>query len=59
MNSKLDWVRSSYSGSESGNCIEVANTSHGVHVRDSKDLTIPSLRISPAAWSDFLKYTEA
>lgn len=58
MNSKLDWVRSSYSGSESGNCIEVATGPHAVHVRDSKDPTIPSLHISLAAWSAFLKYTE-
>lgn len=57
MNSKLDWVRSSYSGSESGNCIEVATGPQTVHIRDSKDLTIPSLRISPAAWSAFIQHT--
>ncbi|MFF8913712.1 DUF397 domain-containing protein [Streptomyces sp. NPDC015032] len=50
------WAKSSYSGPESGNCVEVAACPHTVHVRDSKDLAVPALALSPAAWADFLPY---
>ncbi|MEU1348923.1 DUF397 domain-containing protein [Streptomyces sp. NPDC005786] len=50
------WFKSSYSGEDSGNCIEVATRPHTIHVRDSKDLTVPALALSPTAWVRFLKY---
>ncbi|WP_405685602.1 DUF397 domain-containing protein [Streptomyces sp. NBC_00057] len=56
MNTGLNWIKSSYSGDNSGNCVEVATCPHTVHVRDSKDLTVPALALSPAAWADFLTY---
>ncbi|MFD4942194.1 DUF397 domain-containing protein [Streptomyces sp. NPDC058239] len=56
MNTGLNWFKSSYSGENSGNCVEVATCPHTVHVRDSKDLTVPALALSPAAWADFLTY---
>ncbi|THA73263.1 DUF397 domain-containing protein [Streptomyces sp. A0642] len=57
MSTDLAWTKSSYSGGQGGHCVEVATRPHTVHVRDSKDLTAPSLTLSPAAWSAFLKHT--
>ncbi|MFI6966876.1 DUF397 domain-containing protein [Streptomyces sp. NPDC050255] len=56
MSSELDWLKSSYSGDQ-GNCVEVATHPHAIHVRDSKDLTVPALTLSPAAWAAFLQHT--
>ncbi|MFD9423896.1 MULTISPECIES: DUF397 domain-containing protein [unclassified Streptomyces] len=52
----VTWSKSTYSGSEGGNCVEVAACPHTVHVRDSKDLAVPALSLSPGAWSSFLGY---
>lgn len=57
MSTALTWFKSSYSGNDSGNCVEVATCPHTVHVRDSKDLTVPALTLSPAAWAAFIKKT--
>ncbi|MFD9410826.1 DUF397 domain-containing protein [Streptomyces sp. NPDC059989] len=55
---ELDWFKSSYSDSSDGNdCVEVANTSAAVHVRDSKDTRLPQLAFTPKAWSEFVGYT--
>ncbi|MFE7044348.1 DUF397 domain-containing protein [Streptomyces atratus] len=56
MNTGLNWFKSSYSGENSGNCVEVAACPDTIHVRDSKDLTVPALALSPAAWADFLPF---
>ncbi|MFE4329892.1 DUF397 domain-containing protein [Streptomyces sp. NPDC056831] len=56
MNTGLNWFKSSYSGENSGNCVEVATCPETVHVRDSKDLAVPALALSPSAWADFLPY---
>ena len=48
------WFRSSYSGNEGGECVEVA-ASHGtVHVRDSKDRAVPALAFGADAWGAFV-----
>ncbi|WP_326792624.1 DUF397 domain-containing protein [Streptomyces sp. NBC_00841] len=52
----LAWSKSSYSGDQGGDCVEVATCPHTVHVRDSKDLTVPALALSPTAWTAFLGY---
>lgn len=57
MSTDLKWFKSSYSGTNGGNCVEVATCPHTIHVRDSKDITVPALTLSPAAWSAFLKHT--
>ncbi|WP_328865912.1 DUF397 domain-containing protein [Streptomyces sp. NBC_00304] len=57
MSTDLQWFKSSHSTDEGGNCIEVATCPHTVHVRDSKDLTVPALALSPAAWSAFIQHT--
>ncbi|MFE7386587.1 DUF397 domain-containing protein [Streptomyces sp. NPDC057582] len=59
MSTGLSWVKSSYSGNDSGNCVEVATCPRTVHVHDSKDLTVPALALSPAAWTAFLGYATA
>lgn len=51
----IAWTKSSYSSEQGGNCVEVSACPHTVHVRDSKDTAIPSLTLSPAAWSAFLR----
>jgi hypothetical protein len=49
----MNWRKSSYSGSNSGNCVEVADQGNRVMVRDTKDRADVTLRFSPAAWLRF------
>ncbi|UPT43729.1 DUF397 domain-containing protein [Streptomyces sp. WAC00303] len=56
MSTDLHWFKSSYSGDQGGNCIEVATCPHTVHIRDSKDLTIPALTVSPDSWASFVEF---
>ncbi|MFE2415259.1 DUF397 domain-containing protein [Kitasatospora sp. NPDC059408] len=54
MSTDLMWRKSSYSGGESGNCVEVADgISDIVPVRDSKDPHGPALGFSHEAWRAF------
>lgn len=53
MSDPLKWFKSSYSGSQGGNCVEVAAHAAIVHVRDSKDPEGPSLSFTPEAWAEF------
>ncbi|MGK3939889.1 DUF397 domain-containing protein [Streptomyces caeruleatus] len=53
MSTALHWVRSSYSGSEGGNCVEVATRPSAVHIRDSKN-TGPHFAVAPRTWTAFL-----
>ncbi|WP_248958150.1 DUF397 domain-containing protein [Sphaerisporangium perillae] len=49
------WRKSSYSGGDGGNCVEVASNLPGiVAVRDSKNLAGPALVFTPGEWSAFL-----
>ncbi|MCX4584547.1 DUF397 domain-containing protein [Streptomyces sp. NBC_01481] len=54
MSTDLEWFKSSYS-SEEGECVEVANGTRAIHVRDSKDTTRPALALSPAAWTALIE----
>ena len=47
------WRKSSYSGSDGGNCIEVADHGNRVLVRDTQDRAGPVLRFTPVAWCRF------
>ncbi|MGA5441982.1 DUF397 domain-containing protein [Streptomyces griseoincarnatus] len=49
------WFKSSYSGSEGDNCVEVA-VDHTIHVRDSKQREGGRLALSPTAWVAFINY---
>ncbi|WP_043680360.1 DUF397 domain-containing protein [Streptomyces xylophagus] len=52
---ELAWFKSSYSGSEGGDCVEVAAHPSAVHVRDSKTAPVgPALTVSPGTWATFL-----
>ncbi|MFI8852502.1 DUF397 domain-containing protein [Streptomyces sp. NPDC053499] len=53
--SGLSWRKSSYSGSDGGNCVEVAHTVTSVHVRDSKDPCGPVLSLPSAQWAVFME----
>jgi len=53
-NEPLVWFKSSYSGTEGGQCIEVAAGAGTVHVRDSKVVAGPVLRVSRDAWTGLL-----
>ncbi|MFC9385245.1 DUF397 domain-containing protein [Streptomyces venezuelae] len=53
------WFKSSYSGAEGGQCVEVATHAGAVHVRDSKDVARPALRVSPDAWAGFVGLASA
>jgi hypothetical protein len=48
------WRTSSYSGSQGGNCVEVAGQDHRVLVRDTKQTgTGPVLRFPAETWRRF------
>jgi hypothetical protein len=53
--SGLAWFKSSYSGAEGGQCVEVAADTGVVHIRDSKALPGPVLRVSREAWAGFVR----
>jgi Domain of unknown function (DUF397) len=53
--SRAAWQKSSYSGSNGGQCVEVARNLPGVvAVRDSKDPGGPSLIVAAGEWQAFL-----
>jgi Domain of unknown function (DUF397) len=53
--SAATWIKSSYSGNNGGDCIEVAPGFTGVvPVRDSKDPQGPALVFPAGAWTAFL-----
>jgi hypothetical protein len=52
--SNLTWIKSSYSGGQGGNCVEVAVLPGGGRaVRDSKAPHGPALSFTPAEWAAF------
>ncbi|WP_433534157.1 DUF397 domain-containing protein [Micromonospora sp. CA-249363] len=49
------WRKSTKSGTNGGNCVEVSDNLPGVvGVRDSKDQAGPALVFSPTAWRAFV-----
>ncbi|MFI1563183.1 DUF397 domain-containing protein [Streptomyces sp. NPDC020490] len=52
--SGLTWFKSSYSGAEGGQCVEVAAGKGVVHIRDSKAMAGPVIRVSREAWAGFV-----
>jgi hypothetical protein len=53
----LHWFKSSYSGGEGGECVEVAALPASVRVRDSKDTDRGTFMVCAAAWSAFVAHT--
>ncbi|NUT50462.1 MAG: DUF397 domain-containing protein [Saccharothrix sp.] len=50
----MNWRKSSYSGPNGGDCVEVAHATDAARVRDSKNPDGPVLRFDTTAWSRFL-----
>ena len=53
------WRKSSYSGSNGGNCIEVQAAPDTIKVRDSKDAGGPKLAFGRQAWAAFAARVKA
>ncbi|MEU8455844.1 MULTISPECIES: DUF397 domain-containing protein [Streptomyces] len=58
-NDRGPWIRSSHSSEEGGECVEVAPSFRGVHLRDSKDTTRPGPAVGHRAWTAFLGFVAA
>jgi len=50
----LSWRKSSRSGTNGGDCVEVAETPRVIFVRDSKDPSGPVLAFTVAEWRAFI-----
>ncbi|MGW6454772.1 DUF397 domain-containing protein [Streptomyces sp. NPDC055078] len=50
------WVKSSYSSGAEGNCVEVADLTCNVAIRDSKHKQGPALVVPSTAWTDFVAF---
>ncbi|WP_328671980.1 DUF397 domain-containing protein [Streptomyces sp. NBC_00328] len=51
---ELHWIKSTYSGDEGGECVEVAADRAAIHVRDSKERSGPQLAFVPEVWAGFV-----
>jgi hypothetical protein len=55
---EIQWRKSSSSGDQGGNCVEIAATpAVTIAVRDSKNPAGPILTLDPAAFTTFLNWT--
>ncbi|MYV98790.1 DUF397 domain-containing protein [Streptomyces sp. SID3343] len=45
------WRKSSHSSSQGGDCVESAQVSDRIGVRDSKDLSVGHIAVDPASWT--------
>ncbi|MEU7566333.1 DUF397 domain-containing protein [Streptomyces fradiae] len=52
----LAWFKSSYSGNEGGECLEVAVTPGAIHIRDSKVPSRAQLIVTAAEWAAFVRF---
>ncbi|WP_329272664.1 DUF397 domain-containing protein [Streptomyces sp. NBC_01451] len=52
--SAVTWRKSSYSNTDGGQCLEVADNLFAVPVRDSKTPDAPALILRPTAWTSFV-----
>jgi hypothetical protein len=55
----IQWRKSSYSGDQGGECVEVGETTSTIAIRDSKTPAGPILTLGPAAFSTFVGWTAA
>jgi hypothetical protein len=53
------WRKSSYSGDNGGNCVEVGTAGRAVAIRDSKDPKGPRLAFAADAWRAFAEQMKA
>ena len=52
---QLQWFKSTYSGPNCDNCVEVGFVADGTLVRDSKNPTGPALVFTGAEWGAFVE----
>lgn len=52
--SRAEWHKSSRSGPNCDNCVEVAFIGGAIAVRDSKNPTAPALIFTPGEWDAFV-----
>jgi hypothetical protein len=50
----MDWRKSSYSGANGGNCVEVADDARVVLVRDTTDRDGGTLAFTADSWAEFI-----
>ncbi|MES4887847.1 DUF397 domain-containing protein [Streptomyces sp. NPDC096012] len=50
----LTWFKSTHSGGDGGECVEVATDGTAIRVRDSKELGGPQISFTPSAWTGFV-----
>ncbi|MGI5436666.1 DUF397 domain-containing protein [Streptomyces shenzhenensis] len=50
----VTWRKSSYSSTNGGDCVEVADLGGQVAVRDSKDPEAGGFAVEPGAWTAFV-----
>lgn len=53
---ELAWFKSSYSGTQGDDCLEVALTAEAVLVRDSKDVARQPFAVGREGWARFLAH---
>lgn len=58
MTSALEWFKSSYSGNDGPDCVEVAIAAPDatIHVRDSKNEQGARLAFTDASWAEFVAF---
>jgi Domain of unknown function (DUF397) len=55
----VEWRKSTYSGGNGGNCVEVARSLRvAVAVRDSKDPDGPVVAVAPETWRAFTDWVK-
>ncbi len=60
MSTGIQWRKSSYSGDQGGECVEIGHMSRtAIAVRDSKNPTGPIITFAPAAFTTFVNWTAA
>lgn len=52
-----NWRKSSYSGDQGGSCVEIAEGTSTVAIRDSKVQAGPILTVDPATFTTFINWT--
>ncbi|WP_328538577.1 DUF397 domain-containing protein [Streptomyces sp. NBC_00344] len=53
------WRKSSYSNGTGGECLEVAELPSHIGLRDSKDVSGPSLAVPKAVWAAFVSAVQS
>ncbi|GAA3981182.1 DUF397 domain-containing protein [Actinomadura viridis] len=55
----IRWRKSSHSGHEGGDCVEVAHLSPMIAIRDSKDPDGPSLTLAHGDWRSLTQHIKS